>query len=726
MSEATPSDGKSTLFRWFTGGVIVLMIVLMIFTGTTSRQARMSHGVLVGTSNSGDVMSQDTQYATRLLDQLSMVYVVVPGGSQGERPQIEPLLGACWSESVYRDLKAHPEALFLALREARRVAPGVSPLAIGPIDPEQQQPDNIGVFNSGRIEIDDLHPLARSLLGNYRSQIGQSFPVELRYVQHTEARTVQVSPNSLPPLEQQNLYAALYDFLTLQSAASLPTNAIKATSPIVDRMLAQRFQFFSLDLAAIDAKALLSKVPEPTQQQLQEHLAKYAAFIPGRLSLDNPFGYGYRVPDRVKLELISVKRADIRNVVQEEKTPYEWEVAARIAFQKDPSLVPTSQPATMPTTAPARTFEAVKDQAVAAAIDRATDARQAEIEKAIRAPMMVDYQQWSNATTTRPGATTLPAGSVPKSSLDVPYNAPDYLQKLAQVVERKYKVHPTVVLYTDRYRDAVGLSQIAGFNEATRVLPPDVARRLGRESMVITGPEYALRLAKDLLDPQRIELFGSMVLERYRPSERVEFRRDNGGDGEVFFFRIADAEKNHPGTELEPIREKVASDWRAAEAQKLAMAQATAAADAAKSNPDFSSAVTQTIGSAVFHADVGPFHSSPPGDNPLGVSLPAYVQFGTQVTDKLTGEATIAALDVPLAAKAYAAKRLSMHGEWANQEELQMLRSGLRARFAMQMLQPRDESNPFGVAESDVAQTWLDAKSILARHAYKPAHEEKE
>ena len=717
-----PTEGKSNLFRYFTAAIIVLMIVLMVYSGqATNRPSGGSQGMLIGTSSTGDVMSQDARYASALIDQLSVVQVVIPTG-QNTSPQLVPLLLACWGEPILRDMKAHPDALFLALREARRMSPGVNPYSLGSYDPAQQQPDAPGIFNSGRIPIGDLRPLPTSPLG----QVDPEYPIELRVIQQGEERVTQVSPNALPPLEQQTLFVYLNDFLNIQAAASLPLNAIKPTTPMLDRMIAQRFQVFSLQLAPIEMRPLLAKVPEPTDDQLRKQLETYAAFIPGRPSADNPFGFGYRVPDRVKLEMISFKRADVRRVVEAEKSPYEWDVAARIAYVKDASLAgPATQPTSQPISAPAA-YEAVKDRVIAATVDRATDARSTEIERAIRAPMLLDYQQWANANNLRGSATTAPATLAVKSSLGEPYTSLAYLQKLSQQVQAKFKVQPTIEDYTDMPRDVVALQLLGGFNEAMRPLPPDLARRIGRTNELLTGPEYAINFAKDLLDPTSIATLGGLILERYRPSERLELNRNMGREREVFFFRITEADRSHPGDEIAPIREQLKKDWRAAEAQKLAVAQAQTAVDAIKSGTDFIAAVAVAApGAVTIRADVGPFHSAPPEPNALGLSLPAFAQLGTRVTDELLDEKTdVAVLDVPLAGRAYIARRLGMRGEWTSDEDVRSLRQQMRARFALQMLQPRSDANIVGVAAGDVAATWLDSKAIFERFAYKPARED--
>ena len=69
----------------------------------------------------------------------------------------------------------------------------------------------------------------------------------------------------------------------------------------------------SADLVVLDARQLkLPEVPEPTAAELQEHLTKYGAQKPG----EGPSGFGYRLPDRVKVEWIEIPIASVRTAIE--------------------------------------------------------------------------------------------------------------------------------------------------------------------------------------------------------------------------------------------------------------------------------------------------------------------------------------------------------------------------------------------------------------------------
>ena len=80
-------------------------------------------------------------------------------------------------------------------------------------------------------------------------------------------------------------------------------------------------EFVEFD-SAVFAKAL----PEPNEQTMLEHFNKYKQFFPGTITEQNPYGFGYKLPDRVQLEYIAIELDDISAIVkpptQEEAEEY--------------------------------------------------------------------------------------------------------------------------------------------------------------------------------------------------------------------------------------------------------------------------------------------------------------------------------------------------------------------------------------------------------------------
>ncbi|GAH17501.1 unnamed protein product, partial [marine sediment metagenome] len=77
-------------------------------------------------------------------------------------------------------------------------------------------------------------------------------------------------------------------------------------------------ELVKFDSAVFAAPFLLSKEStesEPNEDKIVEHFDKYKSFFAGAVSKENPYGFGYKLPDRVQLEYIAVKLDDVSSIV---------------------------------------------------------------------------------------------------------------------------------------------------------------------------------------------------------------------------------------------------------------------------------------------------------------------------------------------------------------------------------------------------------------------------
>ena len=54
----------------------------------------------------------------------------------------------------------------------------------------------------------------------------------------------------------------------------------------------------------------------PSEEQKIEHFEKYKKYLPGEISDDNPYGFGYKLPDMVQLEYIAVRTEDVEQIIE--------------------------------------------------------------------------------------------------------------------------------------------------------------------------------------------------------------------------------------------------------------------------------------------------------------------------------------------------------------------------------------------------------------------------
>ena len=125
-----------------------------------------------------------------------------------------------------------------------------------------------------------------------------------------------------------------------------------------------------LKVATIKATDLLAEMPDPTEQQIQEQFSKNKDVFAGKYSQSNPFGFGYKQPDRVKLLYLFVGGDVVERVtVPSDKAVRDYYRDHRKEFEKAASTEEAASepaedaPATQPDQGP-RKFSDVKDKIV--------------------------------------------------------------------------------------------------------------------------------------------------------------------------------------------------------------------------------------------------------------------------------------------------------------------------------------------------------------------------
>ncbi|MHC5060454.1 MAG: hypothetical protein ACYTFK_05150 [Planctomycetota bacterium] len=83
------------------------------------------------------------------------------------------------------------------------------------------------------------------------------------------------------------------------------------------------------EFVKINASDFVAAEPEPTPEELNELFDLYKGFLPGRITDENPYGFGYKLPARVEVEYLIIKQEDVRALVAE-PTANEMETFYRL------------------------------------------------------------------------------------------------------------------------------------------------------------------------------------------------------------------------------------------------------------------------------------------------------------------------------------------------------------------------------------------------------------
>jgi len=70
-----------------------------------------------------------------------------------------------------------------------------------------------------------------------------------------------------------------------------------------------------VEFVKVDSAVFAESAPQPGEEEMIEHFNKYKEFEHGTVSVENPYGFGYKLGQRVRLEYIVVRLDDISEIV---------------------------------------------------------------------------------------------------------------------------------------------------------------------------------------------------------------------------------------------------------------------------------------------------------------------------------------------------------------------------------------------------------------------------
>jgi hypothetical protein len=506
---------------------------------------------------------------------------------------------------------------------------------------------------------------------------------------------------------------AISELLMVRGAVAQAAGVVKVSEPMKRDYLAGLYQGISVNLVEFDASKFKDKVPAPTTQQLAEQFDKYKEIVKGNTDpKTNPFGFGYKYPNRVKLQYIQIPRGEVRRVVEEAPKlrgePQRWDVEAYKYYSTHQGQFATTQPASTqpanqafsletqkksPTTRP---FDEVKADIRNQLIEAEADKLQAQIYEKISATLGADYMAYKNAagqggTTQASTTTTAPAPAV-ASSLKVPYGGFDYLKALAAQIQSQTKVLPAVHSLSDRYVTPEEASHIPGLGEA----------RVGQEDL----GTFLENSVAAFVSAARNQEGG--LLHRMQPSSPL---RDMLGN--IYIMRVTDADPTHVPPSVAEVQDQVRADWVTSQAYQLAKSPADKLLGEAKVN-GLKSAAQQSglsaITTGVFmnrpNAQIGNYTVPDDGKNQFIEG--AFKLLSTPPAHP--GAQPIRVVEMPAIGKLAVTELASTAPLWNQQNKF-----AVADQAASELAQ--EQVRMF-------MQSWFDWNSAVARLEYKPVEQE--
>jgi len=125
-------------------------------------------------------------------------------------------------------------------------------------------------------------------------------------------------------IAQEQILATVGKLLAVLQYAQIVCSAGDVTNAQLRHLVSWEGETINVEFLKIDAAAFSESQDRPGEEEMIAHFDQYKEFSAGDLSEDNPYGFGYRLPDRVQLEYVAVKLDDVSSIVKP-PTPQETE-----------------------------------------------------------------------------------------------------------------------------------------------------------------------------------------------------------------------------------------------------------------------------------------------------------------------------------------------------------------------------------------------------------------
>ena len=109
-----------------------------------------------------------------------------------------------------------------------------------------------------------------------------------------------------------NIFAKL---LSVLQYANIVCSNQNITVAQLQNMISRERRYINAEVIRVNSKLFVDSAPDPTDEQIKEHFEKYKNNPQGRITQDNPWGFGYKLDDRVRIEYFAVKRDEVAKIV---------------------------------------------------------------------------------------------------------------------------------------------------------------------------------------------------------------------------------------------------------------------------------------------------------------------------------------------------------------------------------------------------------------------------
>ncbi len=116
-------------------------------------------------------------------------------------------------------------------------------------------------------------------------------------------------------IPEENILTAFGKLLAIWEYSKISCSSEDITSTQIMQTVSREMETIDVNFVKFDSAVFAETQSEPNQEIISEHFNKYKQYFSGTVSEENPYGFGYKLLDRVELEYIICRLDDVSKIV---------------------------------------------------------------------------------------------------------------------------------------------------------------------------------------------------------------------------------------------------------------------------------------------------------------------------------------------------------------------------------------------------------------------------
>jgi len=142
--------------------------------------------------------------------------------------------------------------------------------------------------------------------------LGQVIPQLFKGATYSQVIRSLIDRQGIP---EERILATFGKLLAVLQYSHMICSGEDVTRSQMMHMASRENETINVELVEFESSVFAETPDEPNEAALVEHFDKYKKSFAGIPSEENPYGFGYKLPDRVQLEYIAIKLDDVSNIV---------------------------------------------------------------------------------------------------------------------------------------------------------------------------------------------------------------------------------------------------------------------------------------------------------------------------------------------------------------------------------------------------------------------------